>query len=1066
MVNHIHFIVIRRRNRRAKSNGSGFLAIRLMGGFLLAIFLAIFASFFALLGGAVGIYAHYADSLPDPRAVEYIATESFESTKIYDRTGKKLLYETADPFAGYRTWVPLEKIPLHLRQATIAIEDKNFYKNPGIDFEGLARAIWYNIRGYPIQGASTITMQLVKNTVIPPEERYRKTISRKIKEAILALEISRRYPKDQILEWYLNTIYYGNLAYGVEAAAQVYFGKHVWELNLAESAMLAAIPQFPALNPIDNPEEARKRQHLVLDAMVRQGYITPEQAVEAKYYTPIRIKPLREKTSIIAPHFVLYVRKLLEEEFGPDLVYRGGLKVYTTLDLDFQRLAEEEARKHIETIRNDPKVKKKPSNAAVVIMRNSTGEILAMVGSVDYWNEEIDGKVNMAISPRQPGSAFKPFTYVAALAQGFTPATMLLDVPMCFPNPPHPPYCPVNYNRKYHGPQSLRNALARSYNIPAVWTLSKVGVKNVINIAHRMGITTLNADHYGLSLTLGGGEVSLLDMVFAYTVFANGGTMLGEPVPPDKRLPGYRELQPVAILRVEDRNGRILKQFTAPESRQILSPQLAYLITHILSDNKARIAAFGPNNLLQISRPAAVKTGTTDDWRDAWIVGYTPQICVGVWVGNTNNEPMERMPGARAAAPIWHNVMERAYKEGLVESLISPEPIQENFQRPPDIVEVEVCAISGLLPNPHCPRRVKEIFIKGTEPTTYCNVHQVFLINKANGKLATVYTPPELVEERVYEVYPPEAADWVRMAGIPQPPTVYDDSYGPALHGGDVAILSPLPYSYVRGVVPIIGNARSPNFMLYRLEVGKGLNPSAWNQIGSDHYNQVSNGVLEYWDTSDLNGLYTLQLTVVDHDQTLKRSLIQVTVDNTPPKVKIIHPNDEDVYVMEQDEWVNIQASATDNISMDKVEFYLDNTKIGESSVPPYSFKWTIKMSDTIPVPGMAITSLVPVTNPDGSISWQEMVVAQSFVEGETYKLVFSNGMTIISDTVGYTETHVIHVIAYDSAGNSVQSEQIRIHVVHEKKEEKKAALPFAEVWTRKPEEIWLSNYPSWKKLS
>jgi 1A family penicillin-binding protein len=1065
MNNQLLYILARRRARKARNNGSGNLALKLIGGFLLLSLTLTFALSLSLIGGAAGIYAYYSSTLPDPKTIEHIATGSFESTKIYDRTGKYLLYEIVDPFAGYRTWVPLEKIPLHLRQATIAIEDKNFYKNPGVDLYGLARAIWYNLRGYPIQGASTIPMQLVKNTIIPPEERYKKTITRKIKEAILALEISRRYPKDQILEWYLNTIYYGNLAYGVEAASQVYFGKHVWELNLAESAMLAAIPQFPALNPIDNFEEARKRQHLVLDAMVRQGYITPEQAVEAKYYTPIKIRPLREKTGIIAPHFVLYVRKLLEEEFGPDLVYRGGLKVYTTLDMDFQKLAEEEARKQIEALRNDPKIEKKPSNAAVVVMRNQTGEILAMVGSIDYWNEEIDGEINMAISPRQPGSAFKPFTYVTALAQGFTPATMLLDVPMCFPDPPNPPYCPVNYDRKYHGPQSLRNALARSYNIPAVWTLSKVGVKNVINVAHRMGITTLNADHYGLSLTLGGGEVTLLDMVFAYTVFANNGTMMGEPVPPEKRLPGYRELQPVAILKVEDKNGRVLKQFKGPESRPILSPQLAYLITHILSDNKARIAAFGPNNMLQISRPAAVKTGTTNDWRDAWAIGYTPQICVGVWVGNTNNEPMERIPGARGAAPIWHNIMERAYNEGLVERLVSPDPVEKDFQRPPGLVEVEVCAVSGLLPNPHCPHRVKEIFIQGTEPTTYCNIHQAFLVNKVNGKLATAYTPPELVEERVYEIYPPEAADWVRMAGIPQPPTVYDDSYGPAPQGGDVAILNPLPYSYVHGVVPIIGNALSPNFMLYRLEFGKGLNPSAWTQIGGDHYNQVNNGVLEYWDTSGLEGLYTLQLTVVDHDQTLKRSIIQVTVDNTPPKVEIIHPEDGDVYVMEQDEWVNIQARATDNISMDRVEFYLDNTKIGESSVPPYSFKWTIKMSDTIPIPGQVITALIPITNPDGSVVWQEMVVAESFAEGNGVKLVFSNGMTIISDTVGYTETHVIHVVAYDSAGNSTQSQQIRISVVHEKKE-KKAMLPSSEIWVKGPETAWQSSSRSWKRRS
>jgi len=463
-----------------------------------------------------------------------------------------------------------------------------------------------------------------------------------------------------------------------------------------------------------------------------------------------------------------------------------------------------------------------------------------------------------------------------------------------------------------------------------------------------------------------------------------------------------------------------------------LSPQLAYLINDILSDNNARAPMFGYESPLKLSRPAAVKTGTTNDFRDAWTIGYTPQIITGVWAGNSNNERMERVAGSRGAAPIWHDFMEKAL-EGM--------PV-ENFVRPPGLEEVEVCSVSGMLPTEHCPHKVKEIFIAGTAPTAYCNVHQVFRVNRETGKLATVYTPPELVDEVVYEIYPPEAADWVRENGIPQPPTQYDTAYGPSPASGDVAITSPTPYAYLRGTIPIIGNAKAQNFQLYRLEYGQGLNPSAWIQVGGDHYNQVNNGPLEYWDVSGLDGLYTLHLSVVDGGGNYRWATTQVTVDNTPPVVQLIYPYNGLAYVMENDEYVNIQADAVDNFSMDRVEFYLDDSLLSFSTVPPYNTKWTITMSDTIPVPGTVVHGTQVVQNPDGSLTTEVITTTQVIIGPEGALMqVFANGMSIISDTHGYTETHKIHVAAYDAAGNKAESERVYIHVVHEKKEGKTTAL-------------------------
>ena len=1046
----------RRRRREEARGGVGRTLIRLLVGLVVIV---IGANVFAILAGvatAAGIYGYYAKDLPDPGDI-VTRQEKFETTKIYDRTGTVLLREVIDPRRGDRTLLPLNQIPADVRNATIALEDKTFYTNMGIDPVGIARAFLLNLQGKGVQGGSSITVQLVKNILIPEEERYQISYARKIKEAILALEISRLHSKDEILEWYLNTNYYGNWAIGVEAAAQVYYGKHAQEMTLAESAMLAPIVQYPAMNPIDNPDEAKQRQGIALRRLVEEGYITQTEA-DAAFAEDLQIRTsMLKRYDLVAPHFGVYVVKQLEDKYSADVLYRGGLKVYTTIDMEVQRIAEDEARAHVATLQGEGV---DVSNAAVVTLRARTGEILAMVGSIDYWNEEIDGNVNVAVAPRQPGSSFKPFGYVTAFHQGYTPAQMVMDVHSCFDDWPNPPYCPENYDRKYLGPRSFRTALAQSRNIPAVKVLDLVGVGNVIRNAHALGINTLNRDldFYGLSLTLGGGEVWLLDLTYAYGVFANEGVMMGQPTKLPR--PGYRELDPVSILRVEDSKGNVLEEYRQPEARKItfadgreLTPQEVYLLTDVLADNNARAPVFGANSALRLDRPAAAKTGTTTDWKDVWTVGYTPQIVTGVWVGNNDNTQMEGLSSSRGAGPIWHNVMQRIYDEGHAERLLGE--VVDKFTQPPGLKRVEVCAISGLLATEHCPNRKSELFIEGTEPTQYCDVHRVEQVNRQTGKLATACTPPELVERRVYEVYPPEAANWVRQEGIPQPPTQRDEIYGCSPEGGEVVILNPSLGGHVKQVVPVIGNARSGDFNFYRIEFGEGLNPSAWSQIGGDHYNQVDNNVLEYWDVRGLkDGLYTLQLTVVDHSQNFRRATSYVTVDNTPPEAAVSYPWADRVYELEaSDEWANLAAEVSDNVQIDKVEFYLDDELVDFSVVQPYAVKWVLEMRDQRPNPNMEpVIETRTITNPDGTITQEQVQVQWVEVspDGKTITETWESGFMAIFSNGVLTESHLVHVVAYDAAGNKTESEPVRFYVIHKPKEEKEegALLPPA-FWQR-----------------
>lgn len=642
------------------------------------------------------LFLWYSRDLPKPG--QLITSQHSDATRIYDRHGT-LLYSVYQD--ENRTYVKLDKIPKQLEEATIAIEDKDFYKNNGFSPIAYLRVLKNYVTGNGLGGGSTITQQLVKNVLL---EDSRRVLSRKIKELILAIQVNQRYSKDQILEMYLNNIPYGGTAVGVEAASEQYFGKSAKDLDLAQSAFLAGLPQNPSVyTPFSGNKYYVGRTKAVLKQMVNDHYIT--QAQSDKAYKEIEgFKFARQKDATIkAPHFVMYVKQKLAEQFGEQMVTTGGLQVTTTLDYPIEKKTEEIVKSEIAGLKSY-----KVSNGAAIVADPKTGEILAMDGSADYFDDNNDGNFNVAISnTRQPGSSLKPLMYATAFEKGYTPATLLMDVQTSFPTgvAGQPDYVPVNYDGKYHGPVQVRYALANSFNVPAVKMLAMVGVTPVMQKAYDMGIenwnpTPQNRASVGLSLVLGGRETSLMNEVTAYSVFANQGI----------------KQDPVTILKVTDSKGKVLYEHEKTDGKRVLSEGVAFLISHILLDNSARILEFGPNSALVVpGHTVSVKTGTTDEKRDNWTVGYTPSYVVGVWVGNNNNAPMSQTlaSGITGAAPIWNKIMSYVLKG-------KPD---EQPHKPDNVNAMQIDGFAGGLPHAGQPTR-SEYFVKGTEPAAESPIFQ------------------------------------------------------------------------------------------------------------------------------------------------------------------------------------------------------------------------------------------------------------------------------------------------------------------------------------------------------
>ncbi len=740
-----------RRGRRSSSRHISFPKIR---GVVIKRLILFF--FVAAVAGAAFLtfaIASLSRNLPEPgRLIERAVPIS---TKIYDREGKVVLYDIHGN--AKRTPVALGNIAPLAIKATIVAEDRTFYTHGGFALKGMLRSLLLDVfTGGPLRGGSTITQQFVKNAVLTNE----KTFTRKLKELVLAYRIEKRFSKDEILEMYFNEIPYGSTTYGIEAASQTFFNKPAKDLDLIEGAILASLPKAPTrLSPFGNhTDELSSRAKYIIRGMVDEGYISKADADKALAIDPIsRVKAKQE--NILAAHFVMYVKEKLVEKYGEDFVQSGGLKVFTTLDWRLQQIAEEEVRNGAQ--KNEKTYKGK--NAALVAEDPKTGQILAMVGSRDYFDTAVDGNVNVALRPRQPGSSFKPIVYAAAFTKGFTPDTPLWDTVTTFKVEPKE-YTPTNYDSKEHGLLTVRQALAGSLNVPAVKTLYLTGVDHVLDIADALGYSTLSdRSRFGLSLTLGGGEVTLLDHVGAFATFAHDGSRVPQS----------------AILRIEDSSGRVLEQWEQPPETRVLEPTIVRELITILTDNEARTYIFGAHSpLILKDRLVAAKTGTTNDWRDGWTMGFTPSLTVGVWAGNNNNDAMKRgADGVLVAAPIWNAFMTRALKDTPVETFPKPDPrpVLNPYLRGQGagVVKLKVDKVTGLLANEFTPPG-------DVEERTYGAVHsELFYLDRNN-----LNGPPPVNPggDPNFENFETAVRRYAEEHGIraEPPPTEYDPAPGTA----------------------------------------------------------------------------------------------------------------------------------------------------------------------------------------------------------------------------------------------------------------------------------------------
>ncbi|MDX2138049.1 MAG: transglycosylase domain-containing protein [Chloroflexota bacterium] len=919
--------------RRARRSKRGFLGC---SPGCLMVFAGLFVTFCGGLTLLTLILTATLGAQLEERYQEQVAqvgqTDNFQSTFIYDRNGA-LLYEAFGE--GRRTNVQYQDFPQDLINATVAVEDDSFFINPGFEVQATLRGfLQYVGLQEGDSGGSTITQQLVRNVLFDFEYRAERSPQRKIEEIILAILLTNRLSKEEILTLYLNEIYYGNLAYGAQAAAQTFFSKDVGELTLGEAALIAGLPQSPAnLDPL-NPDpaiqvEVMNRWQIVLDRMVSEGFITQAQRDETLRqglaFNPQEV-PLR------APHFTVYAQSELEAlmislGYGPDQIARGGLRVYTTVDLGLNDMAQDIAAQQVAGLGGN-----NVSNAAVLVLAPVTGEILAMVGSIDYYNDAIDGRVNVTTSERQPGSTMKPFTYAAALEQGMTMGDIIWDTPTNIAG-----YIPVNYDRTFHGPVRIRTALANSYNVPAVQTLRRVGVDYLLNFMARFGTESLGLDasQYGLSLTLGGGEMTLLELTRGYTVFANGGTLVPS----------------TSIRCVLDNDDNILYEYEngcptgnrteATRERagfgvQVLDPRIAFIMSDVMADDAARLPAFGSNSPLDLPNVAAsVKTGTTNDYRDNWTVGYTRNVAVGVWVGNSDGSPMVNSTGVTGAAPIWNAVMSRIYgdTELLNRFAVDGGLASDQSPAPSGLALQPICSISQLRePAVDCGQSERDWFLNSpaglpdgtgnlnyppptlptadappaagpwlrlTEPGIYRVLVQPIPAEIANSIIISVPAgqpppPPPLycqvpvelapsavgAREQLFIAPPPVPEDavqaelYARNNGYAFLPTIACSSELLNLGGGwgapvvTAVITSPTPNQIITDNTPIIGTVQFTydQATFYKLEIiGGGF--ADWTTIGNTHGESVINGQLEVLPGPGLtSGNYRLRLVVVGLD--------------------------------------------------------------------------------------------------------------------------------------------------------------------------------------------------------
>ena len=823
------------KQRMASNRARGAL---LSGGMVFSIVLAALI----LLGAFV--YADVTRELPSveilPRLLNPPNGLLLEPTRIYDRTGLQLLYifsPTAAPRP--RRYIPINKknpqhIPVNLIDSVVAVADPQFWSHSG-----------YAIQGYDDPDSHpTIAQKLVSELILYNEEP---SARRAIRERILAAQITAQFGRTQIMEWYLNSAHFGNYAFGVEAAAQLYFGKAAAQLTLAESAILAATSETPALNPLDAPQVALQRGREVIYILNGLGVVSDEDTLTALAEIPL-IQPAPLSPPNPAPAFVNMVLSQLDSQIPRGRIELGGLNIITTLDYDLQKQAacvtEVYAARMAGSTESEndcasarllpslpPAVTLVDSSASALILDPNTGQVLALVG------ETVQGVETPLVTAHRSGSSLDAFVYLTGFTRGLSPASLTWDVPNGG--------IVQNFDGVFHGPVRLRIALANDYQAPVETLKAQMGIENVTNIASSFGID-LNSD------------VSMLKLAGAYGVFGRQGIYFGQNI--------GDEFLPAAVLRVESVDHAVLLDWTLPQAKPVLTSALAYLMTNILSDETARWPSLGRSNALETGRPAGVKMGQTIDGLDAWVVGYTPSVVVVTWTGVHGRDAGE-MVTPRFPAVLWNALMQIASDDAPADGWTAPQGVST----------ITVCDPSGMLPTRECPNLVSEVFLNGSEPIQADNLYREFGVNRETGLLATVFTPPELIETRVYMIVPETARDWALSAGLEIPPTSYDAIQSPPIN--PIAnITAPELFAEVSDVVKIIGTASGEDFDYYRVQVGKGLNPQEWIQLGGDVIFPVESGVLVEWDTKGLSGLYAVQLLVVRSDQRVDTAVIQVTV--------------------------------------------------------------------------------------------------------------------------------------------------------------------------------------------
>ena len=795
----------------------------------------------ALIVAIAFTYADLTRGLPSlellPRLLNPPNGLLLQPTRIYDRTGEHLL-AAFSPDDSPRGYVALDEsnpqhIPPELAEAVVALNDPGFWKHSGYTTAG-----WQDPYLHP-----TLAQRLVADFLLFDEEP---TIRRALRERLLAAQITAHFGRSQILEWTLNSAHFGRYAFGVEAAAQLYFGKSAGELTRIESAILAGVMETPSLNPLDAPQVAIQRGREIIAQLREQGILSAEAADEA-LTTPIGIQPQPESTPKPAEAFVNLVLAQLDSRFSLARIERGGLTVYTSLDYDLQQNAACITANYAARLEGIPDPESAcdsarllpplPPGAALteasssaLILDPTTGQVLAMVG------ETLKGQETPLTTAHNPGSLLTPFIYLTGFTRGLGPASLVWDIPA--------QVSVQNYDGQYHGPLRLRNALANDYRVPAEEVMQQMGAENVERITASFGVALDE-------------PLRLLVVAGAYGVFSTEGGYYGQ----DRD----GAFGPTTILRVESADHATWLDWSVPEARPVVSPGLAYLVTNALSDEPARWPSLGSPNAFEIGRPAGAKLGQTADGQDVWAAGYTPTRVVVTWTG-ARTEGARISP--RLSIALWNALMQ----------LASQGQPRDGWPIPQGVTVMDVCDPSGLLPTSDCPNIVSELFLNGSEPTQIDTLYRSYQVNRETGYLATVFTPPQFVEERIYLIVPPEAQAWAESTGLPLPPSSYDAIQPPRVNP-EVSITSPALFAEVDGVVKIVGTASGTDFAYYRVQVGQGLNPRDWIQVDADVQTRVEDGLLAEWDTSGLNGLYAVQLVVVYANQRVETAVIQVTID-------------------------------------------------------------------------------------------------------------------------------------------------------------------------------------------